>query len=398
MIQITKTRKSYVDSTETNSIDFYNNYLYPPQSNNNIKEYSQTLSLTNPPVKRTIASHNNDDQLLQLNGSINRKYTYTDNGELKSMTNCFGTVSYEYDSFANLKKITLADGTVIEYKVDGFNRRVKKLVNGVASEYYIWYDQNRIAAILDSNKQPKLIYIYGPESSHSPSFIVKDNHTYKIIHDPGTGSVRYVVDPVNTLIMQELEYDEFGNMMKNTNPDFQPVTYTGGLYDKHTKFVKLGARDYDSTVGRWTTKDPIGFNGGDTNLYAYVGGDPMSYVDPSGNFGLPLLAVPVLTAGAGFIGSFTGTLIAHGTLKDAFSAGVGGAVAGGFAGVTAISGGGTILAAGVAASVDVLYGMTTAIDSVPGQTPVGDVSTGLNSLINPNYANRIIDQKKCSEK
>ncbi|MFN3698373.1 MAG: RHS repeat domain-containing protein [Pseudobdellovibrio sp.] len=286
LIQITKTRKSYVDSTETNSIDFYNNYLYPPQSNNNIKEYSQTLSLTNPPVKRTIASHNNDDQLLQLNGSINRKYTYTDNGELKSMTNCYGTVNYEYDSFSNLKKITFPDGKIIEYKVDGFNRRVKKLVNGVASEYYIWYDQTRIAAILDSNKQPKLIYIYGPESSHSPSFIVKDNHTYKIIHDPGTGSIRYVVDPVNTLIMQELEYDEFGNMMKNTNPDFQPVTYTGGLYDKDTKFLRLGARDYDSTVGRWTTKDPIGFNGGDTNLYAYVGGDPMSYVDPSGLFGL----------------------------------------------------------------------------------------------------------------
>ena len=44
----------------------------------------------------------------------------------------------------------------------------------------------------------------------------------------------------------------------------------------------FGARDYDSTVGRWTTKDPIGFAGGDTNLYAYVGGNPMSYVDPSG--------------------------------------------------------------------------------------------------------------------
>ena len=39
---------------------------------------------------------------------------------------------------------------------------------------------------------------------------------------------------------------------------------------------------YDPTIGRWTTKDPIGFAGGDTNLYAYVGGNPMSYVDPSG--------------------------------------------------------------------------------------------------------------------
>lgn len=41
-------------------------------------------------------------------------------------------------------------------------------------------------------------------------------------------------------------------------------------------------RHYDPTVGRWTTKDPIGFAGGDTNLYAYVNGDPMSYIDPTG--------------------------------------------------------------------------------------------------------------------
>ena len=45
---------------------------------------------------------------------------------------------------------------------------------------------------------------------------------------------------------------------------------------------RSGSSHYDPTVGRWTTKDPIGFAGGDTNLYAYVGGDPMSYIDPSG--------------------------------------------------------------------------------------------------------------------
>lgn len=38
----------------------------------------------------------------------------------------------------------------------------------------------------------------------------------------------------------------------------------------------FGARDYDSETGQWTTKDPIGFGGGDTNLYGYVGGDPTS--------------------------------------------------------------------------------------------------------------------------
>ena len=58
--------------------------------------------------------------------------------------------------------------------------------------------------------------------------------------------------------------------------------YAGGLYDFDTKLYRFGARDYDPTIGRWTTKDPIGFAGGDNNLYAYVSGNPMSYLDPTG--------------------------------------------------------------------------------------------------------------------
>lgn len=42
------------------------------------------------------------------------------------------------------------------------------------------------------------------------------------------------------------------------------------------------ARDYDPTVGRWVTKDPIRFRGGDTNIYGYVHNDPANRVDPSG--------------------------------------------------------------------------------------------------------------------
>jgi RHS repeat-associated protein len=46
--------------------------------------------------------------------------------------------------------------------------------------------------------------------------------------------------------------------------------------------VIFGARDYDPGMGRWTNKDPIGFAGGDTNVYAYVGNDPVNLVDPLG--------------------------------------------------------------------------------------------------------------------
>ena len=46
--------------------------------------------------------------------------------------------------------------------------------------------------------------------------------------------------------------------------------------------MRFGARDYDPETGRFTTKDPLGFSGGDTNLYGYGLADPVNLTDPSG--------------------------------------------------------------------------------------------------------------------
>jgi RHS repeat-associated protein len=54
------------------------------------------------------------------------------------------------------------------------------------------------------------------------------------------------------------------------------------LYDRDTKLVRFGARDYDAEAGRWTAMDRIGFRGGDSNLYLYNYGDPISFIDPTG--------------------------------------------------------------------------------------------------------------------
>lgn len=319
LIQSQKIRRQLVDDQEVSSTDHYNQYDFPAGSNNNLKEFRQQVDLNSTPQKRTIATHSSDDRLLTLRGAVNRDYTYNDDGDLTTMTNCYGTTQYEYDVFSNLKKVTFPSGKIIEYKVDGLNRRVKKLENGVVKEYYLWYDQTRIAAILDGNKNPKLVYIYGPESAHSPSYIIKNNVSYRILHDPGLGSIRYVINPSTREIVQQIEYDEYGNMTKNTDPTFQPLTFAGGLWDSDTKFIRFGARDYDPTIGRWTTKDPIGFAGGDTNLYAYVGGNPMSYIDPTGLFGL---FGGLSGQGSTFGGTATGSLIGY-LGEDKKGAGIG---------------------------------------------------------------------------
>jgi RHS repeat-associated protein len=79
-----------------------------------------------------------------------------------------------------------------------------------------------------------------------------------------------------------MDYDELGRVVLDTSPGLQPFGFAGGLYDADTGLVRFGARDYDAETGRWTAKDPLLFEGGDTNLYAYALGDPINRVDPTG--------------------------------------------------------------------------------------------------------------------
>src|SRR5205807_1321960 len=102
------------------------------------------------------------------------------------------------------------------------------------------------------------------------------------------GSPRLVVEVATGAIIQRLNYDEFGRIMTDTNPGFQPFGFAGGMSDGDTHLVHFGAREYDPVTGRWTTKGPIGFSGGSVNQYAYCLDDPVSLTDSSGEI-LPIL-------------------------------------------------------------------------------------------------------------
>lgn len=74
-----------------------------------------------------------------------------------------------------------------------------------------------------------------------------------------------------------------GNITHLQNQDeFTNIGFAGGLYDKDTELVRFGARDYDPQTGQWTSKDPILFDGGTSNLYEYVLNDPVNNFDPDG--------------------------------------------------------------------------------------------------------------------
>lgn len=231
------------------------------------------------PDGTTSATINDRDQLISY-GSIN--YQYTLNGEVQSKTDSqTGTqTTYGYDASGNLVSANVAGIGQITYQLDGVKRRIGKSVNGVLLSAYLYKDNLAPVAQLDGSGALVSQFVYG-KKENVPDYMIKNGVTYALISDE-SGSVRVVVDSSSGNIAQRLDYDEFGNVTLDTAPGFQPFGFAGGLYDSETGLTHFGARDYDASVGRWLQKDPIGFRGGQTNLYGYVMNDPVNFVDPRG--------------------------------------------------------------------------------------------------------------------
>ncbi len=187
---------------------------------------------------------------------------------------------YRYDVMGHLLGVTLQDGTVIAYLIDGQNRRIAKTVNGVRKQGFLYSGARRPVAELDGTGQVVSRFIYA-DPTGAPDLMIRGGKTYRLVKDE-VGTPRLVVDIATGAIVQRMDADAFGRVILDTNPGFQPFGFAGGLNDLDTGLLRFGARDYDPETGRWTAPDPIGFAGGTANLYAYAGNDPVNHTDPSG--------------------------------------------------------------------------------------------------------------------
>jgi RHS repeat-associated protein len=245
-------------------------YAYDPNGNR--------LSLTTPSGTET-GVYDAQDRLLSYG---TKAYTYSADGSLRSVTDSATgqTTTYTYDGFGNLTRVDLPDSRVIEYLIDPDNRRVGKKVNGVLSFGLVYNGQLTPAAMVDASGSVVARFVYAT-GVNVPEYMLKGGVTYRLITDH-LGSVRMVVNAATGEVVQRLDYDAFGRVTQDTNQGFQPFGYAGGLYDADTGLVRFGARDFSSSSGSWTTRDPISFSGRQTGLYSYVGNDPVNFIDMRG--------------------------------------------------------------------------------------------------------------------
>lgn len=221
-------------------------------------------------------TYSDEDHLLTA-GDVT--YQYDADGFLTTKAQGTDVTTYNYSSRGELLSVSLPDGRLIEYVNDPLGRRITKKVDGVIVEKYLWQGLTRLLAVYDGSNN--LIMRFEYADGRMPVAMENGGTTYYLTYDQ-VGSLRIVVDASGNVI-KRIDYDSFGNIISDTNPGFDiPFGFAGGLHDRDTGLVRFGLRDYDPEVGRWTAKDPIGFGGGDIDLYGYVQNNPTNWIDPRG--------------------------------------------------------------------------------------------------------------------
>jgi RHS repeat-associated protein len=243
-----------------------------------------------PPGRRLSARHVNVQPITALapRRFVPRTLNHDANGNRVAESTTGLTRTFDHDARGTLRAVTVG-GTQVKYTVDGLARRIARAENGTTTAQWLYRDALRIAAELDGQGALRWRFVYASGRHVPDAAIDAGGVMYRIVTDQ-VGSLRLVVRASDGAVMQRMRRDAWGNVEEDfVEAGFArvPFGFAGGLVEQVTGLVlsvhtNSGAREYDPVVGRWVEKDPIGFEGGTTGLYEYVGNGPVGRVDPSG--------------------------------------------------------------------------------------------------------------------
>ena len=100
------------------------------------------------------------------------------------------------------------------------------------------------------------------------------------IHNDHLGTPQVVTNEDQNVVWQA-DYQPFGEVDVTVNTLDQEARFPGQYTDDATGLHYNYFRDYDPSIGRYVTSDPIGLGGG-LNTFGYVYQNPLSYIDPNG--------------------------------------------------------------------------------------------------------------------
>jgi RHS repeat-associated protein len=225
-------------------------------------------------------SYNAANRLIGWNGAT---LAYDLNGNLIGD----GGRTFVWNARNQLKEIRDAAGTTVQasFAYDAIGRRLTKTVNGTATGFV--YDGLNVTQELNgattNNGTP----------ANVRSNVVAGGVDEYFLRSTGTGTAALpesfltdalgsAVQLTNTAQVKTVgyTYEAYGKTTADNAAHSNPFQYTGRENDGNGLYY-YRARYYVPAINRFASEDPIGLAGG-INAFAYVGGNPVSYVDPEG--------------------------------------------------------------------------------------------------------------------
>jgi len=233
---------------------------------------------------------------------LSQVYTYSE-GANRLTANA--EYEFTYDQNGNLvERLNLIDGERADYLFDHRNRLVRaqhySASNELVGESLYTYDAlNRRVAVME--RGTRTVYLYDGSNAIvtvGEDGTVRSRKFYTpavdgIVADDVSGASRWLLrDHVGSVrdlmgtdgrIVQHYIYDSFGRLLDRSSvetPD--ELTFGAREFSNVTGLGYFRSRYYDPTIGRFISEDPVGFAGGDDNLYRFAANSPSQYVDPTG--------------------------------------------------------------------------------------------------------------------
>ena len=187
----------------------------------------------------------------------------------------------EFDVEGRLTKASFSGSAAFSagYRADGL-RAWKASGPGTGARTYFYYDRGEPVLELDASGAWRATNAFAPDGLVGRLATGASSWAYYAFDLQGSAAQR--LDGGGN-VTSATGYDAWGASWRYDGAPSDPFAYDArwGYYrDAETGYCLCGHRYYD-TLGRWVTRDPIGFAGG-VNLYGYCGGNPVGRVDPSG--------------------------------------------------------------------------------------------------------------------
>jgi RHS repeat-associated protein len=239
-----------------------------------------------------------DTRSVTVNLPATNNYSYDSNGNLLSD----GTRNFRYDDENQLTAVWVANSWSNNFAYDGLLRRRIEMDYGwngsswvKTNEVRFVYDGNLVIQERDANNLPLITYTRGNDLSGSlqvaggiggllartdmGKWIAGDWQASADYYFDGNGNVAGLVY-TNGLLAAQYNYDPFGNILTMSGPlaGANIYRFSSKEWNNNAEIYYYGRRFYDPSLQRWLNRDPIQEVGG-INLYAFVGNNPLTWID-----------------------------------------------------------------------------------------------------------------------